>query len=133
MRIIVYVCPYCNGSSGTTSILPTLRTYKILELIVVVASVSATVDEFTVVGSSACENVAAGVTSGEILISPYAGVTERTRGGVVVVKDHVRSAARGLPAKSFTPVSPPFTTAVYLVPSASGAVGSSVIAREAEL
>src|SRR5215510_8702919 len=65
LRVIVYVCPNCNDSSGTTSILPTLRTYKIFEFTgIVVASVSATVDEFTVVGLSACENVAAGVTSG---------------------------------------------------------------------
>src|SRR5262245_7226341 len=133
LRVIVYVCPNSNGSSGTSSILPTLRTYRTLELIgigVVVSSVSATVDEFTVVGSSACENVAAGVTSSEILVSPRAGVIERTRGGVTVVKVHVRSAASGLPAKSFTPASPPFTTAVYLIPPLSGAVGSNVKIRE---
>src|SRR5262245_66406866 len=63
LRVIVYVRPNCNTSSGTSSILLTLRTYRTLELIgigVVVSSVSATVDEFTVVGSSACEHVAAG-------------------------------------------------------------------------
>jgi hypothetical protein len=43
-----------------------------------------------------------------------------------VVKVHVKSAARGLPATSLTPLAPPFTVAVYVVPKArpEAAVGS---------
>src|SRR5690242_21101407 len=44
-----------------------------------------------------------------------------------VVNDQTLSAASGLPAASFTPAGPPATVAVYAVPVASGAVGTSWI------
>jgi hypothetical protein len=66
-----------------------------------------------------------------IPVAPLAGLTLLTVGGVVsaaaaVVKDHVKVAARALPAKSFTPFAPPTTVAVYCTPLANALFGVSV-------
>src|SRR6185295_5465623 len=47
-------------------------------------------------------------------------------GAVPVVKAQVTSAARGFPARSFTPLAPPLTVAVYDVPALSAAEGVNV-------
>ena len=52
-------------------------------------------------------------------------------GGDAVLKFQLSSLARALPALSFTPLAPPLTVAVYVVASASAAVGSSVAVRVA--
>src|SRR5882672_675764 len=56
-------------------------------------------------------------------------------GAAAVVKVHVASAARALPARSFTrgSVLPPLTRAVYVTPAARDAVGSSVAVNEPAL
>src|SRR5215207_9722763 len=46
--------------------------------------------------------------------------------GVRVVNVQLSSVAIALPAKSLTPVAPPLTRAVWTVPEASAAAGSSV-------
>ncbi len=50
-------------------------------------------------------------------------------GAVPVVNVQVKVVARALPARSFTPLAPPSTVAVYVVAAASAAVGVRVAVR----
>ena len=66
-----------------------------------------------------------------------AGVTLVTVGAVVsgtaVVNDQTTLLASALPARSFTPLAPPVSVAVYVVDMASAPDGVSVATRVLEL
>ena len=68
------------------------------------------------------------VVAGLTAVAPFAGVRAVIVGGAVsaVVNDQDASAASAFPARSFTPLAPPTTVAVYVVTSASAAVGVRV-------
>ena len=70
-----------------------------------------------------------------VTVALAAGLVMDTDGAVTsttpVVNDHVKFAASGFPARSFTPDVPPFTVAVYVVELESVAFGRSVAVRVA--
>src|SRR5262249_1269316 len=89
-------------------------------------------DSNTVKTLSSFENVALGATPVRTSVASLVGVVERTFNGAVVVKVQVTSAARALPATSFTRGSalPPLTRAVYVTPADRSVVGCSVAVNE---
>src|SRR5262245_15525319 len=129
LSVTVYVCRGCSNPFGTSATTPLAEHRTTAPTGLLAASCSRTVEEFTLAGSSGLENTALGATPVGISVAPGGGVTERTcSGGGVVVKVQVTSAARAMPAASFTRGSalPPLTNAVYVTPVDRDAVGSSV-------
>src|SRR5215475_9654168 len=76
-------------------------------------------------------NLTPSSTEAESLIDGFAGVVELFQplqghaGAAAVVKDQVTSAWSAFPARSLTPPAPPSTVAVYVLESASDALGVS--------
>ena len=83
-------------------------------------------------GVIASLNVAVTALVRTMLVAAFSGVTLLTVGAVVsatVVNVQLKSAARGLPAASLTPLAPLFTVTVYTVRLAKATVGVRVTTR----
>jgi hypothetical protein len=116
VTVPVYVVAYASGASGR-------RDAVVPESVTLAATapdppVSVIVVVFTEDGRTSSEKVARIVASTSTLEAPSTGVVEVTVGAVAsgageVVNVQMKSLARWLPARSWTPV---VTTAVYVVP-----------------
>src|SRR5262245_22878592 len=134
LRVTLYFCSGCSGAAGTSLTLNHSRSKsKVKGTGAPAASVSRTVLAFTLAGSSCFAKYASGATVVGTPVEVSEGtVTKTVNGTGVVVKLHVTSAARGLPAKSFTrgSVLPPLTLAVYVTRGARSATGFSTAVNE---